>query len=53
VEVSSDLVNWDTVARQNTNFETWEPSFPTVKARYVRLRLDRVGTLHLAMVPMY
>jgi hypothetical protein len=53
VEVSSDLVNWDTVARQNTNFETWEPSFPTVKARYVRLRLDRVGTLHLAMVRMY
>lgn len=53
VEVSSDLVNWDTVARQTSNFETWEPSFPTVSARYVRLRLDRVGTLHLAKVRIY
>jgi hypothetical protein len=53
VEVSDDAKAWRTVIRREEPFRTWTASFPTVTARYVRLRIDRRSTLHLEMVEIH
>jgi hypothetical protein len=50
VEVSTDKKRWKEVARQTSEFATFAKRFSRVKARYVRLRADRTGILHLATV---
>jgi hypothetical protein len=50
VEVSTDNKRWKEVARQTSDFATFAKRFPRVKARYVRLRVDRASILHLATV---
>jgi len=50
VEVAGDDHKWREVARQKETFRTWEAHFKPVKARFVRLRLAKRGTLHLAQV---
>lgn len=53
VEVSDDAKAWRTVIRREETFRTWTASFPTVTARYVRLRIDRRSTLHLEIVEIH
>jgi hypothetical protein len=50
VEVSTDNKRWKEVARQTRDFTTFAKRFSRVKARYVRLRVDRASILHLATV---
>jgi F5/8 type C domain len=51
VELSDDGQTWREVARATKEFTTWEPSFPTAQARYLRLRVpDRTTWLHLEAV---
>jgi hypothetical protein len=50
VEVSTDNKRWKEVARQTAEFTTFAKRFSRVKARYVRLRVDRASMLHLATV---
>lgn len=50
VEVSDNHKDWKTVARRDTDFTSWRGTFPTVKARWVRLRVPRVSFLHLKRV---
>ena len=50
VEVSDDRKKWRTVARRGDSFREWEGKFAPLQARYVRLRVDRHSTLHLAKV---
>jgi hypothetical protein len=52
-EVSTDRSTWKQVARQDTSFTLWEPRFPSVKARYLRLRVPRLTALHLEQVKVY
>ena len=46
-EVSGDHRNWRPVGQQRETFDTWVPRFPSVTARWVRLRVARRSTLHL------
>jgi hypothetical protein len=50
VEVSTDNKRWKEVARKTGDFTTFSKRFPRVRARYVRLRVDRTSVLHLASV---
>jgi hypothetical protein len=50
VEVSDDRKQWRAVARRGDSFREWVAKFTPVKARYVRLRVDRHSTLHLSKV---
>jgi hypothetical protein len=50
VEVGDDQKTWKEVARVTENFREWDVSFNPVKARYVRLRVDRRSILHLIKV---
>ncbi len=52
-EVSTDRATWQQVARRDPSFAIWEPSFPPVQARYVRLRVPRLTALHLEQVKVY
>ena len=52
-ELSNDRSNWQTVARRESPFSIWEPSFAPTKAHYVRLRVPRVTFLHLEQVKVY
>ena len=52
-EVSLDRTNWDVVARRESPFQVWETSFPTIYARYVRLRVPRKSFLHLEEVKVF
>jgi F5/8 type C domain len=52
-EVSSDRSNWQQVARTDAPFLLWEPSFPPVDARYVRLRVARFTMFHLEQVKVF
>ena len=52
-EVSTDRSNWRQVARSDTSFAVWGPTFPPVQARYVRLRVPRLTALHLEHVKVY
>jgi hypothetical protein len=49
-EVSTKRSRWKTVARVDTTFDEWNPSFAPVEARYVRLRATRKTLLHLERV---
>jgi len=53
VELSNDRSNWQAVAKRESPFAIWEPSFAASKARYVRLRVPRVTYLHLEQVKVY
>ena len=52
-EVSTDRSSWRQVARRDASFALWEPTFPAVPARYVRLRVPRLTALHLEQVKVY
>jgi hypothetical protein len=49
-EVSAKRSRWKTVARIDTTFDEWNPSFAPVEARYVRLKATRKTLLHLERV---
>jgi F5/8 type C domain len=53
IEVSLNRSNWQQVARRDSPFAFWEPSFSPVEARYVRLRVPRFTALHLEQVTVY
>jgi F5/8 type C domain len=54
VEVSRDRKTWQLVARRDDVFSTWRARFPTVTARWVRLRVFNQTTyLHLARVRIF
>ncbi|HVW30275.1 MAG TPA: discoidin domain-containing protein [Polyangiaceae bacterium] len=53
LEVSDDGAHFHEIARRDTEFSTWKPSFPPVTARYVRLRVARRSILHLEEVDIY
>jgi hypothetical protein len=53
VEVGDDQVAWREVARMTVDFKDWTTTFPVVTARYVRLRVSRVTSLHLARVSLH
>lgn len=53
LEVSTDHKNWRTVARQAEDFTTWNVSFDSVEARWVRLQTHRRTYLHLAEVRIW
>jgi F5/8 type C domain-containing protein len=53
VEVSTNHKNWKTVARQAEDFTSWNISFDSVEARWVRLRTPRQTYLHLAEVRIW
>ena len=50
VEVSSDHQKWQIVARRDSGFTSWLASFAPVRARWLRLRLDRRESFHLKRV---
>jgi hypothetical protein len=52
-EVSDDGKTFREVARQTQTFVEWEPHFPKQHARYLRMRADRVTTLHLEAVRVH
>ena len=52
-EVSNDRENWQVVARRDSPFLLWEPSFQAVAARYVRLRVLRFSSFHLEQVKVF
>lgn len=53
VEVSGDGAKWTTVARREETFTNWHAWFATVHARWLRVRIDAPGTLHLSRVRAY
>jgi hypothetical protein len=53
IEVGDDGTHFRQIARRDTEFSAWKPSFPTVTARYVRLRVPRRSMLHLEEVAVY
>jgi hypothetical protein len=50
VEVSDDEQTFREVARRTQPFDIWHATFPAVKARYVRLRVDARAYFHLTRV---
>ncbi len=52
-EVSDDGKTFREVARQIQPFVEWEPHFAPQHARYLRMRADRVTTLHLEAVRVH
>jgi hypothetical protein len=50
VELSTDQNNWQEVARVTEPFNVWRGSLDQRTARYVRLRVARRSSLHLARV---
>jgi len=53
IEVSTDHHLWQTVGRQDEEFSTWNARFPTVQARWVRIRALKTTFLHLKRVRVY
>jgi len=53
LELSDDQKSWREAARIKEPFQTWKVVVPGGKARYLRLRVDRVSTLHLEGVEVY
>jgi hypothetical protein len=53
VEVSLDRQRWQVVAGMGSAFAVWDPRFPPVTARYVRLRVGRESALHLEEVQVF
>jgi F5/8 type C domain-containing protein len=50
VEVSTDEKHWKKVATRTEEFTSWQESFPTERARWVKLSVGRRSFLHLASV---
>jgi len=48
IEVSTDHKRWREVSRRSESFSVWEARFAPTTARYVRMRVTRRSTLHLA-----
>ncbi|MBC8131732.1 MAG: discoidin domain-containing protein, partial [Deltaproteobacteria bacterium] len=46
VEVSVDDKQWIQVAKRDTDFSFWKATFPKQKARFVRMRVPRLTSLH-------
>ena len=53
VEVSDDDKTFKEVVRRDAEFGVWKPSFPTQRARYLRLRVARESILHLESVKVH
>jgi hypothetical protein len=53
VEVSNDRAKWQGVARRDAVFSTWRATFAPVKARWVRLRVEKESFLHLSRVRIF
>jgi hypothetical protein len=53
VQVSNDRSIWKQVARSDSPFKIWEPTFSPVEARYVRLTVPRISMLHFDQVKVY
>lgn len=53
VEVSRDHLRYRAVARKFAVFDLWKQSLPSIRARFVRLRVTRQSTLHLERVRVY
>jgi hypothetical protein len=53
VEVSNDDKSFKEVARRESSFATWRPSFTTQRARYLRLRIARESMLHLEAIKVH
>jgi hypothetical protein len=53
VEVGDDRTHWRPVARATEAFREWETNFAAVKARYLRVRVDRRSILHLVRVSVW
>ena len=47
IDVSSDRTHWQEVAWRIETFGGWKPTFPAVRARWVRLRVLRETVFHL------
>jgi hypothetical protein len=47
VELSTDNATWTQVARNDSVFSKWTPTFAKRRARYVRLRIPHNTSLHL------
>jgi hypothetical protein len=47
VEVSLDGKQWTEVGRKKDQFTTWTIKFPPRSARYIKLHIARVSTLHI------
>lgn len=50
VEVSNQQDGFRPVARRETTFGSWLATFPPTEARYVRLRVDSRGVMHLSQI---
>lgn len=50
VSVSDDAERWEEVARRRDSFRTWQRTFAPVRARYLRLHVNRRSTFHLVRV---
>jgi len=50
IEVSDDQKTWKEVSRRSDSYSKWTAKFAPVTARYVRVRVPRRSTLHLASV---
>ncbi len=53
IEVGDDGVTFREVARRESQFSIWRASFPSVTARYVRVRIPRKTWLHLEAVKLH
>ena len=53
IELSTDRVTWDEVARRSTLFERWSVRFTPRTAHWIRLRVLRRSNLHLQNVAAY
>jgi len=49
-ELSTDRQHWKEVGRRTEGFTTWTLTFPPTTARYLKLKVARVSTLHLKAV---
>lgn len=53
IEVSEDHEQWRAVAQRDEAFSIWRASFPTVRARWLRLHVKRPTALHLKRVRIF
>lgn len=53
IEVGDDGVTYREVARRESQFSIWRASFPSVSARFVRVRVPRKTWLHLEAVKLH
>ncbi len=53
VEASDDRQHWTLLAQRDRAFRRWQATFAPRRARWLRLRVPRVTTLHLRDVAVY